>query len=83
MSARKPRYFLLTYYDDEAKTINVIGPITDDESITKKTVELRAKGRRVRVSTTEPQMDVKKVPSIRDYLKNAPAGYKHDPNLRW
>ena len=83
MAKRKPRYFLLTYFDDDAKTFNIIGPITDDETVTQRTVALRRMGRHVRVSTSKPMIDPNKVPSIQKYMGNAPAGFRHAPNLKW
>ncbi|MGD0339945.1 MAG: hypothetical protein ABSB78_14285 [Bacteroidota bacterium] len=83
MATRKPRYFLLTYYDDDSSTFNVIGPISDDEAVTQRTVELQKEGRHVRVSTSEPMTDPVKVPSIQSYLRNAPTGFRYDPSLRW
>ncbi len=83
MANRKPRYFLLTYFDDDAKAFNVIGPVTDDESVIERTVELRKVGRHVRVSTSKPMSDPDKVPSIQKYIGKAPAGFRLAPGLWW
>ena len=83
MAKRKPRYFLLTYFDDDAKTFNVVGPVTDDEAVTERTVELRRLGRHLRVSTSKPMSNPDKVPPIQKYIGKAPEGFRHAPGLRW
>lgn len=83
MGVRKPRYFLVYYYDDEARTFNATGPITDDRAVTDRTVELQKTGRRVRISTSTPEKDLSKVPSPQTCTTQGPAGYKYDPTLRW
>jgi hypothetical protein len=84
MGYRKPRYFLLAYYDDDAKTFNVTGPITDDTAVTNRTVELQKSGRNVRISTASNlETEVSKVPDPKDRIHLGPRGYKYDPNLKW
>lgn len=83
MGVRKPRYFLLFYYNDDAKTFNVTGPITDDTAVTDKTVELQKSGKNLRISTSNPEMDIRKVPNLKNCIHLGPSGYKYDPNLSW
>lgn len=84
MGVRKLRYFLLVYYDDDAKTFNVTGPVTDDTVVTKRTVELQKAGRKVRISTgSNLETDISKVPSPESCIHLGPPGYKYDPNLSW
>jgi hypothetical protein len=83
MPPRKPRYFLLIYYDDDAKIFSVVGPISDDQAVTARTVELQNMGKHVRISTPKPEVDLNKVPSIEKYMRGKPVGYRHDPNLKW
>ena len=83
MASRKPRYFLLTYFDDDAKTFNVIGPVTDDEAVIERTVSLRKMGRHLRVSTSKPITDPGKLPSIQKYIRKGPEGFRHAPGLWW
>ena len=83
MSARKPRYFRVVYLDRDAKTCNVSDIVTDDTVVTNETVRLQGNGRNVNISTTEPQKDMKRVPSAESLLKNMPTGYVYDPNLYW
>ena len=83
MGIRKPRYFMLYYYDDDAKVFNVVGPITDDTLVGKRTVDLQHSGRNVRISTTSPETDAGKVISIEECIRRAPVGYKYSPSLKW
>lgn len=83
MGVRKPRYFLLAYYDDDAKTFNVTGPVTTDRIAGERTIELQKSGRKVRISTTTPEIDVKKVPSPESCIHSGPSGYRYDPDLSW
>ena len=83
MSARKPRYFRVIYYDRDQLTCNVSEIISDDTAVTNRTCELQEAGRNVNISTTDPQVDRENVPSIDSLLKMFPAGYRHDPNLFW
>lgn len=83
MSARKPRYFRVIYYDRDQYTCNVSEIICDDTAVTNRTCELKKTGRNVNISTTEPQVDRNDVPSIEQILKTLPAGYRHDPGLSW
>jgi hypothetical protein len=84
MGHRKPRYFLLAYYDDDTKTFNVTGPIIDDTVVTERTVELQKSGRNVRISTASNiETDINKVPNPRECIHLGPRGYKYDPNLKW
>lgn len=84
MGVRKPRYFLLAYYDDDAKTFNITGPITDDRPARERTFELQKSGRNVRMSTaSNRETDINKVPIPKDCIHLGPRGYKYDPNLIW
>ena len=84
MGRRKPRYFLLAYYDRDAKTFNVGNPITDDTLVVERTVALQKLGRNVSISTiSKPETDINKVPDPKDYINSGPSGYKYDPNLSW
>ena len=83
MPARKPRYFRVIYYDQDQLTCNVSAVISDDTAVTKRTCDLQKAGRNVNISTTNPQMDSKTVPSIDSLLKTLPGGYRHDPDLSW
>lgn len=83
MPARKPRYFRVIYYDRDQLTYNISAIISDDTAVTNRTCELQKTGRKVSISTTNPQMDSKQVPSIEFLLGQLPNGYRHDPNLSW
>ncbi len=83
MSARKPRYFRVFYYDRDQLTCNVGGIISDDTAVTNRTCQLQETGRNVNISTTDPQLNSNAVPSIDSLLKILPDGYRHDPNLSW
>lgn len=74
---------MLYYYDDDVRTFNVVGPITDDSYVGQQTLDILKSGRKVRISTTDPEIDIKKVPSLVTCINRGPEGYKHDPNLRW
>lgn len=85
MGQRKPRYFMLFYYDDDTKTFNVTGPISDGQAVTSATVKLQESGRNVRISMTNSEMDVREVPAAEYLIKTCKntISYRHDPNLRW
>ncbi len=82
MRRSKPRYFLLTLCDDEAKTFNVIGPVTD-EGINGRTSELQERGMQVHIFTTAPQVGPSEVPSRENEVAKGLPGSKHDPGLQW
>ncbi len=81
--SKKRRYFLLYLRDDDAKTFNVIGPISDDTPYNARTVEFQRRGRKVGIFTTNPETDRVKVPSPASKIAEGLYDYKHDPNLRW
>jgi hypothetical protein len=83
MSARKPRYFRVIYYDRDKLTCNVSQVVSDDTAVTSRTCELQKAGRNVNISTTGPQLDKKDVPSIDSLLRTLPPGYRYDPDLFW
>lgn len=85
MPNRKPRFFLLTRYDDDTKKFNTIGPITGEEEqmIIKTTNALRKHGRKVRISASPQQTDISKVPSAEEYNRKQLVGYTYDPDLLW
>jgi hypothetical protein len=83
MAARKPRYFRVIYYDRDQLTCNISEIISDDTAVTNRTCELQETGRNVNISTTDPQVDRKNVPSIDSLLKMLPAGYRYDQDLSW
>ena len=63
MPKRAPRYFLVVLVDDDFGTFNVLGPMTDDTEITKRAIELRKSGRRVRLTSTQPECELAKTPN--------------------
>jgi hypothetical protein len=83
MPARKPQYFRVIYFDQDKLTCNVSQIISDDTAVTNRTCELQKAGRNVNVSTTDPQLDKKNVPSIESLLEKLPFGYRHDSDLSW
>lgn len=83
MPARKPRYLRVIYYDRDKLTCNVSEIISDDRAVNNRTCELQEAGRNVNISTTKPEMDSSKVPSIAFQLEQLPSGYRHDPDLSW
>lgn len=83
MSTRKPRYFRVIYYDRDKLTCNVSDIISDDSFVSSRTCELQASGREVNISTTDPQVDRRNVPSIESLLEMLPNGYRYDPKLFW
>ena len=83
MSARKPRYFRVVYLDRDANKCGVSDAISDDTEVTRRTVELQRAGRHVNITTTDPQTDIGKVPSVTSLLAGIPHGYTYDPKLRW
>ena len=83
MPKRKPGYCLVIFYDDEARSFNVVGPLTEDADVTHRTSELQAKGRRVRISTTLPETDMKNVPTKESIVQEGFLGYRYDPKLMW
>jgi hypothetical protein len=83
MPAMKVRYFRVVFYNRDARTINFSDIVTDDRIVTDRTDELQCAGRNVNISTTNPETDRKKVPSIEALRVKLPEGYTYDPNLRW
>jgi len=81
--ARKPRFFRVIYYDRDAKTFNVSDIVSDDTAVTNRTFELQKVGRNVNITTTTPETDRERVPTPQVLFAGMPAGYRHDPNLRW
>jgi hypothetical protein len=74
---------MLYYLDNDAKTFNVVGPVSDDDAVRKSTVALQEKGRKVRIFTSSPETDIKKLPSIQQCVMWGIAGYKYDPKVKW
>ena len=60
------RFFRIIYYDRDARTFNISEVVSDDTSETDRTVELRKIGRNVNISTTTPETDGKRVPSVQE-----------------
>ena len=83
MSNYKPRYFRILYYYDDMKLYGVSDTVNSDEEVQERTVRLQRKGFNVRISTTEPEKDESKVPSIEDLKHRNPSGYTYDSSLRW
>ena len=84
MGSRKPRYMRIIYYDRATGTANVSREIiTNDTDVNHRTAELQRDGRSVYVQMTEPVRDVNDVPSVERVLAQLPAGFSHDPGLRW
>jgi hypothetical protein len=83
MAYRRPKNSVWVYYDDDSKTFNVDVLIADDQEATRRTSELQRKGRRVRSQTYDLVTDRNGQLSIEYYKRNAPAGYRYDPDLRW
>ena len=83
MPTRKPRYFRVIYYDRDALKIGISEIITDDTAVTERTCQLKNAGKNVNISTTGPEKDIRKVPSIDDLVRNLLPGYTYDPSVRW
>jgi len=83
MPAKKLRNFRVVYYDRDRLAFNVSEIICDDTAVTNRTCELQRNGRNVNITTTGPEKDRNKVPSIESLLKIYPRGYKYDPELFW
>ena len=82
MTRPKRQFFRVIYYDRDARTFNVSEVMSDDRLVTDRTVELQ-RSRQVNITSTNPETDPKKVPSLEKLLTEIPAGYRHDPKLRW
>lgn len=83
MPASKPRYLRVIYYDRDARTCNASRILTNDLPASARTCKLQRTDRNVNLSSTEPQKDRRKVPSIQSLMSKLPAGYRHDPTLSW
>ena len=84
MPSRKGSYFRVVYYDSEKKTCGVSEIVTDDKVVADRTAKLQATGRKVHISTTNPEPDLQNVPSVATVLqKLASMGYSYDPDLCW
>jgi len=76
-------YYRIIYYDDERKKFGVSDIVISDKDVTNKTIELKRKGKEVRVSVTAPVKDKFKVPSVDEVVKSFEGEYKYDPTLYW
>ena len=76
-------YYRIIYYDDDRKRFGVSDIVTSDEEVTNKTIDLKSKGREVRISLTDPVKDKSKVPSVEEVIKSFEDVYDYDPFLRW
>lgn len=85
MSNRGIRYCNIVFYDDEIKTFNIEGPVTnfDDIYYTKKTSQLQKQGRKVRISYTKLEKKKEDVCPIEPLIKEGITNFKYDPNLKW
>ena len=57
--------------------------MTDDRAVEDRAIELQRSGREVSISTTNPETDIRKVPSIGSIVSSLADRYSHDPNLWW
>jgi len=76
-------YYRIIYYDDERKKFGVSDIVISDKDVTNKTIELKRKGKEVRISVTAPVKDKYKVPSVEEVVKSFEGEYKYDPLLWW
>ena len=76
-------YYRIIYYDDERKRFGVSDIVISDKDVTNKTIELKRKGKEVRISVTAPVKDKFKVPSVEEVVKSFEGQYKYDPFLWW
>ena len=76
-------YYRIIYYDDDRKRFGVSDIVTSDEEVTNKTIDLKRKGREVKISLTDPVKDKSKVPSVEEVIKSFEDVYDYDPFLRW
>ena len=76
-------YYRIIYYDDERKRFGVSDIVISDKDVTNKTIELKRKGKEVRISVTAPVKDKFKVPSVEEVVKSFEGEYKYDPFLWW